>query len=338
MSVPSTRLTLDECLHASGRVRRSSHCQTLRAAAELRGAWLRRVGATRRVGACLCREGATPHPPHLPALRCAASDLCASEEGSLRAAAAAAAAAGGAIVTVLANERAAQVRQILQLKRSLEHAGSALPFHVLMCGVRNLAFEASFANENITTHRVGAAAPPPWAHRTHRATFSKLAVWNASFAWNQTLLYLDTDTLVLRNVDHLLAVRTPAFVLRQRETINSGVMVLRVRHAYELDDLWRYFTRLLQNHTTRGDGGDQEVLINYFAERQLTVHELPVEYNAFAWEMDPREQWWRSVKVLHKMAHIHRLTPNQITLWQRVLPNQADSYLSTWARQASHLC
>ena len=66
--------------------------------------------------------------------------------------------------------------------------------------------------------------------------------------------------LVLRNIDHLRNVPTPALVLRPREVLNSGLMVLRVRAAAELEGLWRYYYRILSDSNSSGDGGDQQVL------------------------------------------------------------------------------
>eukprot|EP00966_Prymnesium_polylepis_P264234 6104253-Prymnesium_polylepis.1 len=86
--------------------------------------------------------------------------------------------------------------------------------------------------------------------------------------------------------------------------------------------MWRFYDALAADSTSTGDGGDQQVLINYFAHSSAVVHELPVEYNAFAWELDPRHEWWQDVHVLHKIADVHLLTPAQRYRWQQVVPRR----------------
>jgi len=129
-------------------------------------------------------------------------------------------------------------------------------------------------------------------------------------------------------------VPTPALVLRQREVINSGLMVLRVRTTAELEDLWRFYGRIFDERNSSGDGGDQQVLIHYFAHSQRVLHELPVDYNAFAWELDPRHAWWYRVKVLHKVLDVHLLTPAQRYQWQVVVSRRANAFFSKRMRQA----
>ena len=86
------------------------------------------------------------------------------------------------IVTVLANRRLEQVKHILRLKHGLNYVGSALSFHVLLCGVRDLDIEATFLQANISFHPMESPTLPVWAHKNHRTTFSKLLLWNASYA------------------------------------------------------------------------------------------------------------------------------------------------------------
>ena len=86
------------------------------------------------------------------------------------------------IVTVLANRRSEQVKHILHVKQGLRYVRSALSFHVLLCGVRDPEIEALFLEANISYHPMESPAVPIWAHKNHRTTFSKLLVWNASYA------------------------------------------------------------------------------------------------------------------------------------------------------------
>ena len=77
-----------------------------------------------------------------------------------------------------------------------------------------------------------------------------------------------------------------------------------------------------------------QVLIHYFAASKTTVYELPVEYNAFAWELDPRHVWWPQVHVLHKMMDVHMLTPAQRHNWNAVVSRRANNFFAKRMRQA----
>ena len=100
---------------------------------------------------------------------------------------------------------------------------------------------ARLKDEGVVMHDMPAPPMPPWAHPFHKATFAKLYVWNASLALGRRLIFLDTDLLLLRNIDHLSAVsRTPAFVMRaDRELLNLGLFVVEVHSRAELNAFWR---------------------------------------------------------------------------------------------------
>ena len=67
--------------------------------------------------------------------------------------------------------------------------------------------------------------------------------------------------------------------------------------AAQLDAVWRFYHSLVNDTNSSGDGGDQQVLVHYFARAGVSVHELPADYNAFAWELDSRVPWWLQVRV-----------------------------------------
>lgn len=190
----------------------------------------------RQIGSCMCKSGVMKPSPSsgLPSFRCNTTHWCRRVAANHRAAGANGSEA--IIVTMLANKRASQIQNIIRMKQSLKLAGSRLPFTALLCGSAQVTdFERQLAVAGVISFKLPAVPPPSWAHRTHRLTFSKLLLWNVSFIWKTTLIYLDTDTLVFRDVDVLRNVQTPAMVLRAKEGLNSGLMVLRANTAEEVE-------------------------------------------------------------------------------------------------------
>lgn len=113
--------------------------------------------------------------------------------------------------------------------------------------------------------------PPVWANRYHASSFLRLQLHVASSIREfDKLIALDTDMQVVRNIDHLRDVPTPAFVVHDADKgPNGGLQVLRPQPA-----VYKRFLSLTYTKR-RGDGGDQEVL------RQLlpSFYELPLGYN-----------------------------------------------------------
>lgn len=84
-----------------------------------------------------------------------------------------------------------------------------------------------------------------------------------------------------------------------------------------------------------GDGGDQQVLIHYFATTGEKVWELPLDFNAFGWDMvSDASEWWRKVRVLHKLRHVHTLTKAQLGMWGQTVPAVASAFLHAKVRTA----
>lgn len=63
--------------------------------------------------------------------------------------------------------------------------------------------------------------------------------------------------------------------------------------------MWSNFRGIASHGVSIGDGGDQELLIRYFALRGALVYELPVEYDAFAREL-ASSRWWLKVRPTHR--------------------------------------
>ena len=235
-----------------------------------------------------------------------------------------------------------QLRRLTQLWTNLQRVNTSLPFICLTTGQnatslwRNdvlTAFASRLKRAGIQFVPWMSLPVPPWANREHRSTFAKLAVVNASYALGKRLIYLDTDTFVLQNIDHLaqLPRNMPAFVMRpDLEVINTGLFSvqadkLMVEAMGKV--LRRYLTRSKPLHMpcAGADGGDQAVFL-YFLSWALPVKsffELPSKYNAAAWQfnqsdflehsgMADREAansvpWCKRLLVVHKTLNLHKM-------------------------------
>lgn len=130
-----------------------------------------------------------------------------------------------------------QMRLVMRLLLSLRRVGTRLPVHLLASGERFRDFELRLAAETGVRVLDGDSAGrhrmrvPHWASPFHRASFAKLSV--LSLTQFTTVVVLDTDVAVLRNVDELARMPSPSFVFRYKcprlkiWEMNSGVMVLR---------------------------------------------------------------------------------------------------------------
>jgi len=131
------------------------------------------------------------------------------------------------------------------------------------------------------------------------STCTKLQLWNLTDFGK--VVYLDADTMVLANLDHLFD-RGSGFAaapdLMPPDAFNTGVMVL-VPNATEFASLLEQL-KTLPSH----DGGDQGFLNSYFPGwfSSPAEHRLPIRYNMqqhMAWLYPPA---WNSVRdpmVIH---------------------------------------
>jgi Glycosyl transferase family 8/Alpha-2,3-sialyltransferase (CST-I) len=109
--------------------------------------------------------------------------------------------------------------------------------------------------------------------RRFGATYTKLNVFRLDFL--DRLVYLDSDTVVLKNIDDLFegsgfaAAPDAGIDLPSSDTFNSGV--------FAVDPSFELFEGLLRQlpHTPSNDGGDQGFLNNVFTD----WNRLPPEYN-----------------------------------------------------------
>ena len=140
-------------------------------------------------------------------------------------------------------------------------------------------------------HVISRANPvaPRWAAPYHTTSFYKLEALR--LVQYEKIVVLDTDVQVVRNIDHLARVPTPAFVVHRPDRgINSGLQVIRPSlHAY------RSAQHIMSARVTkRYDGGDQEVLRKLYP----TFFELPLKYNARP-HFTPVQQHLCDTFVLH---------------------------------------
>ena len=110
-----------------------------------------------------------------------------------------------------------------------------------------------------------------------------------------TLVYIDADCLVLRNVDHLMdapslgavATRSTATKGGSDMTFNSGVMVIRP-DATEYPDLLAHASQHIPQYIQRASPfSDQDLLNDFFADWG-EVQRLPDTYNVFWGSIDQR--------------------------------------------------
>ena len=219
--------------------------------------------------------------------------------------------------------------QLLHLHRlvaSLQRVNCSLGMYLLVSGKRNRTAEAALERRGVRIQPMPPIKVPWWASPYHRSSFFKLHAFNFSFRTQHRVILLDTDVSVLRNIDHLSLLPTPAMVTRPRSIVNTGVMVLRVRLAAELDELFEYFRWSLDlRHSEvqerfRGDGGDQQLLLHYFASKRLIVNELPSKYNAYPTDYPAGTPWWASQLVLHKPQLASKLSKEGNAVLRRLEP------------------
>ena len=274
--------------------------------------------AERLIGECLCGADGWRD-----SLRCAKAEWCAGGNIHPRNP------ANAVFMAVLSGDAPAQLAGVVRLRRNTAALGSLLPFHAILTDVSD-ATVARIERERIVVHRWPAPRAPPWAHPVHRRSFAKLPLFNASVALGgTTIIYLDTDVVLLQSIDALAAAPTPAFVFKKKELLNSGVAVLHATAA-ERDALWSHFDNMSQpSYRRQRDGGDQEVLNSFWRSRRTVIHELPVEFNAYGWEMDhfARPPWWLHTRVAHKLPGVTPMPASQEAAWRERVPAQARRYL-----------
>ena len=190
-----------------------------------------------------------------------------------------------------------EFKRARQLLLSLRSVGTTLPVHIVVGGDRVPHKESRLT-------RLGARLlpikerlkPPPWASEYYRNNFNKLLALNMTQF--STVIVLDNDCVVLRNIDHLAwAVKTPAVTCQPRRGFtlcshNFGVHVVSPSTADAAALYESYQTRKRRNN-----GGEQEVWANFHKR----AYELPIGYNAHR-GMVMSDAEWRDVHIVHMIS------------------------------------
>lgn len=214
------------------------------------------------------------------------------------------------------------MRLISRLIISLRRVGTQLPIHLLMSGERHAGFEQQLVERlGVGVLSTGIRIPVPrWSNPFHRGSFAKLAV--LSLIQFRRVVVLDSDAVVLQNVDFLAGVPAPAFVYRFKcygpkhkiWEMNSGMMVLRpdIAQHHRMVHLMNVSGATIDdghggNITLKqlaigSDLGDQSVWRSFFT----SVYELPVALNTFKkTRFLNNASDWANVAILHD-SDVHR--------------------------------
>ena len=219
---------------------------------------------------------------------------------------------------------------VLRCVLSLRRVNTTLPVVLLVSGERDAAFEALLANDPQLGVRIEPVAswatlrPPPWSSPWMRGTFAKFSA--LSLSQYRRVIVLDSDTLVVKNVDHLSNAPPPiagyfhfefGYTCPQQDVeqalvqsaaycdqgiLNSGVLALqpdpsRLETARKL--------LFAGDGSTLGDAGglwetsDQRLWHALYARE--TIYELPFGYNANA-DANLTRASWADVSILHDLV------------------------------------
>jgi hypothetical protein len=191
-----------------------------------------------------------------------------------------------------------QISLLVRLVVSLRAANTTLPIQLLVSGHRVPAVEQRLATLLGVTILAPESAPavfvPRWGSKWARSSFAKLRVLALSHL--AVAIVLDTDSIVLRSIDHL-ATRAPppAFVFGwkcyPRRELRAATMVLAPSPA-----AWARAQGLLADPATAvyDDLGEGSVWRRLY-ER---AHALPAGYGALRCTDLPAAEW-DLVHVLH---------------------------------------
>lgn len=184
----------------------------------------------------------------------------------------------------------AQARRVVELAANLRSVNASLPLHCLLSGRNQSAVNGTIVRLLQQGVRFHTTEPPvpAWASRMHQASFAKLALINASFQLGVRLVYLDTDVLLLRNIDHLASALPPHALgvtfRADHELVNSGVLSLHVSSRARLHAAWSLMAKALAHRpwqSCSGDGSDQQAWIYFLGRTTERLLELPMSYNLY---------------------------------------------------------
>lgn len=250
------------------------------------------------------------------------------------------------------------VNALLLAQASLVRVNTTLPVHVLLGGWQSSRVVDELRARNMTLHYFEPLPIPRWAKNWYRGTFCKLTALRLAYTLRKRVLFLDSDVVAFRNVDHLDLSPAPAFAFRDYGSgfkaagsgLNSGVMLLPVLSRAQLDEAMRlYHSHLLypfERSMVGADGSDQAFWSAWLTgvraagpggapggatggATRRPVYELSARYNLYADEVtvgNASDAWWRRVLLWHK--------PQEK---QQRLPPEARHYVGAALRGAQAL-
>jgi glycogenin glucosyltransferase len=192
------------------------------------------------------------------------------------------------------------------LGRSLQASGSTVPRLAMVTADVTAAARNALQGQGWELREVAPIANPTATdgllYPRFGNVFTKLRAWQLRDV--RKAVWLDADTLVLRNIDDLFErpalAAAPDFFLPDR--FNSGVMVIEPSES----ELQRMLQRLAESGSY--DGGDQGFLNTFYADwwSMPAAHRLPMAYNThhfifqfLASHEALRRQLLEEVKVVH---------------------------------------
>ena len=201
---------------------------------------------------------------------------------------------------------ATSMRLIMRLVLSLRDVRTSLPIHLLASGTRYKAYEQRLREYgvHIQASEYNISIPKRIINPWHIGSFAKLHV--LSMVQFSKIILLDQDLVVLRPIDHLSTIPTPAAVFKYKcfpnLELNSGLMVLRPNVSE-----WVRLQRMLRNNSAisviRNDRSDQLVWRHFFRR----VHILPVGYNEFRSGNLTEPVGWDHSHVVHDIWKYNHL-------------------------------
>lgn len=149
------------------------------------------------------------------------------------------------------------------LGQSIRESGTTTDMVALLTKNVSRSAEETLRGDGWITERIDMIANPATRPdgsfpRNFFGVYSKLLMWGLTDY--EKVLYLDADTIVVRNIDHLFGCPGLCVVVRHSERFNSGLMVL-TPDAAVLDDMLDQI-----ESTPSYTGGDQGFLNVYFSE------------------------------------------------------------------------
>ena len=185
---------------------------------------------------------------------------------------------------------------VLALNESLRRTGTRYPLLVVLSCDTPQNVETTLVSRNIKVFRLKGSLKIPDIHRTSNGhwgnTFDKIQLFGLTDY--EKLVYVDSDMMVLQNIDelfekpHMSAVAAGRMLYPTSVRLNSGLMVIEPADhipeliAEKLDAAMHQVAQLGVSAV-----GDQDLINAYYSDWTATTHlHLPDSYNVFQFHID----------------------------------------------------